>query len=574
MKKMRNIISLLLAICMVVALFAGCTGPEVKEPDDPGLQNGGDPNTGDEEKALEDYTDTMELVAFQAIGTAAPTDSTNNKYLEFIREKFNIEMKDTQFPASPEWAKVQETLGLMISSGDMPDVITMWVDASTLKMANEFVKAGMTLDVTPYLNAEKMPNLSQDWTDQILDNYRAEDGSIYMIPSFSINPENTEANYTMEPNLTFTKRADLFEELKIEDPKTPEDFYQALLKLKEQPSIDGKPFIPFQTLSGFGDLEMLVGGMFGVWTHRGEMVEAEERFTMQYEFPEYVDFLKYSAKLYREGLMDPEFFIHQNDDAYTKIKEGRVGIHVEWPNDMDQLTAAVKSVIPDADYQPFAIPKAEGVENTEYWQTATLGTMITLINKDVKDPDRIMKFIDWHATQQGWAAQCYGGPGVDENDGVWYIDEEGKSYYNTEFINEKVKEDPTYMGNTCGGWIYFLAGRLVYHIDHHGFENITESPDPQRMLARELNLSEVFTDPEYEQITAIAPGPVELAKITAITKVFTDTTQKIVSVAKTDADVEKMYDEMMQAAQKSGYTEVMQERYQRYLLWKDGSLEQ
>lgn len=131
-----------------------------------------------------------------------------------------------------------------------------------------------------------------------------------------------------------------------------------------------------------------------------------------------------------------------------------------------------------------------------------------------------------------------------------------------------------YMGQVCGGWIYFLAGRLVYHIDHQGFSNITESPDPQRMLARELNLPEVFTDPEYERITAIPAGPVELAKFTAFNKVVQDGVQKIVTTSKSDAEVETMYNEMMQNADKAGYTDIMKERYQRYLLWKDGKLEE
>lgn len=576
MKRASKWISLTIVLLLVMSLFAGCapsgTTPSGQEPDNSGTPD----NSGGqqaEDKALEDYTEPLKLVAFQAIGTASPADPVNNKYVTYIKEKFNIDMSETQFPTSPEWAKVQETLGLMISSGEMPDVVTMWVDANTLKMAKQFIDAGMCLDVTSYLEDGKMPNLEQDLTPTILDNYRSKDGKLYMIPSFTINPDNKETQYTMEPNLTFVKRADLFEKLGIEDPKTPEDFYQACLKLKEQPDVNGKPFIPFQTLSGIGDLEQMVGGMFGIWTHRGEMNEAEERFTLQYEFPEYLDFLKFASKLYREGLTDPEMFINQYDTAYAKAKEGRVGIHVEWPNDMDQLTPALRQVVPDGDYQPFAIPKVEGLENTQYWQTATLGTMITLVNKNVSDPDRIMKFIDWNVSTEGWMAQCYGGPGVDANDGVWHI-EGDKYFYNTEFMDKKVQEDPMYMGQVCGGWIYFLAGRLVYHIDHQGFSNITESPDPQRMLARELNLPEVFTDPEYERITAIPAGPVELAKFTAFNKVVQDGVQKIVTTSKSDAEVETMYNEMMQNADKAGYTDIMKERYQRYLLWKDGKLEE
>lgn len=582
MKNASKWISLMLVLVMVLGMFTGCgqkqaettepekqetTAPapeketeEVKEPEEAG------------EKALEDYTEPMTLVSYQAIGTASPADTENNKYVAYIREKFNIDLSDTQFVTSNDASKIRESLGLMIASGEMPDVITMNIDANNLKLAQEFVDSGMLLDVTEYLNAEKMPNMAQDWNDAILENYRSADGKLYMIPSFTINPDNTEAEYTMEPNMTFTKRADLFEELGLEDPKTPEDLYQILLKLKEQPDVDGQAFIPFQTLMGFGDLEMMIGGMFGIWNHRGEINEAEKRFTDRYEFPEYVDFLKYAAKLYREGLTDPEMFINSWEICYARAQEGRIGIYPMWPNELDVLTAGLRQVVADGDYQAFAVPKAEGVESSEFWQTATMGTMITLINKDVKDPERVIKFLDWNVSPEGWIAQCYGGPGVDENDGVWHM-EDGKFYYNTEFVEKMNQEDPTYMSQVCGGWAYYMLGRQIYHINHHGFENVTESPDPQRMYARELNNPEVYMNPELERIQAIPAGPVELAKYTAVDKVLQDGVQLIVTTAQDDAQVEAMYAEMIENAKKAGYTEVMEERYERYLLWKDGKLE-
>jgi ABC-type glycerol-3-phosphate transport system substrate-binding protein len=289
------------------------------------------------------------------------------------------------------------------------------------------------------------------------------------------------------------------------------------------------------------------------------------------EFPEYIDFLKYGAKLYRDGLLDPELFINSWDVNQTRVQEGRVGAYVTWPNDIQKMVAGVNAVISEARYNAFPIPKAPGVENTEYWHTGSMGSLVSLVNKNIADPERVMKYLNWQVTTEGWICACYGGPGVGEDDGMWHFGDDGTPKYNEAHVKAMMVEDPTFQG-TCGGWVYYNVGRLVYHLDHQGFTNITESANPTRMEAREYNMPEVFLSTDYDKLQAMPQGPVELAKIEAVDKVFRDGVAKIVVEAKDDAQVESMYIQMIADAASAGNMEIMKERYERWQLYKAGQL--
>lgn len=563
MKTYRKLVSALLALIMLLSCMVGCAQKETLES--PSQSNAGTSTDSPvEQTPSEGERELMKLSCYIGTGTIAPQDQTNNEYVKWIKEKFALDISETQFVSTGD--PIQE-LGLMIASGTMPDVVCFWSDSNTRELANQFADAGMIIETEEMLR--NSPHLMADLTDTAIDSFRAEDGKLYVIPSFGINPDNTEAEYTSEPNVTWIKRTDLFESLDLENPETPEDLYNILVTMKNNvQTVDGSQFIPLQAMD-YTAYEIMVGGMFGVWTHRTEINEAEERFTQYQEFPEYVDFLKYMAKLYREGLVDPELFITESQVAVSRQMEGRVGVGITWPNDIDVLEAAAKKVDSNARYNAFPIPKAEGVDVTYYSQTTTLPTMITLISKDCKDPERAMEYLDWQCSTEGWIGQCYGAPG--KGVGCWY-EENGEYYYDQDTRDAYQATDPTFENQKLGGWTYFMVGRLIYHINHHGFCNVTESPDAQRMEAREYNMPETFMDTEWDLVQAIPVGEVESVKSVAVNKILEDNYMKIVMEAKDDAQVETMYADMMEAANNAGLQEILKERYERYQMYLNGEL--
>lgn len=556
--KTRRLISLMLVLVMLLSCLAGCGAQDNNEPQGNNESQGNDtantPNEGGKE--------LMKLSCYIGTGTLEPQNQPENEYVKWIKEKFQLDISETQFVAGDP---IQE-LGLMIASGEMPDVVCFWADASTRELANQFADAGMIIETEELLR--NSPHIMADLTESAIDSFRTEDGKLYVIPSYGINPENTEAEYSSEPNLTWIKRTDLFEKLGLSDPKTPEELYDILVAMKDVDTVDGSEFIPLQAADA-SFYETMVGAMFGIWTHRDEINDAEERFTQYQEFPEYVEFLKFMSKLYREGLIDPELFVTEQQVAISRQKEARVGVGITWPNDIDVLEIAAKNVDANTRYNAFAMPKADGVENSYYWQTSTMPSMITLISKDCADPQRAMEYLDWQCSTEGWIAACYGAPG--KGTAAWY-EEDGKYYYDQATRDSYTAADPTYENQKLGGWTYFMTGRLIYHIDFQGFSNITESPDAQRMEARAYNMPEVFMDSDWDLVQAIPVGEVEAVKSIAVNKILSDSYMKIVMEAKDDAEVEAMYKDMMDQANQAGLTEILEERYDRYQLYLKGEL--
>ena len=539
MKKTRSLIAMLLMLAMLLV----CTSSLA------------------EMKPLGEYEDVIKLSMYLGTGTAEPQDQPNNEYVKWVLDKYKIDLSETQFLTGDP----NQELGLMIASGKMPDIVCFYADNQTKQLANEFAEAGMIIEVEDLLR-NNCPNLMADLNDTFIDQFRAPDGKLYMIPSGGCNPENTEANYTNEPNLTFMKRTDLFESLGLEDPKTPEDLYNVLVALSAVETANGAEFIPLQA-ANYAMYKELLGGMFGIYTHRKDINEEEQRFTVEEEFPEYVNFLKFMAKIYREGLVDPELFVTDDNVAISRQREARVGIGITWPNDIDVLEQAAQSTDPNARYNAFPIPKAEGVEKTDYWMSGTLPSMITLISADCADPERALAFVDWNVSKEGWIAQCYGAPVV----GCWY-EEDGKFFYDQAKRDEYTTADPLYENQVLGQWTYFCAYRTIYHVNHHGFENVTESPDKQRMEAREYNLPEIFVDTDWELALAIPRGEVEQLKSVAVDKVFDDGYAKIVMEAQSDEEVETMYATMMEDAVAAGLRDIEAEQYQRYQMYLNGEL--
>ena len=578
MVNLKKSVALFLSLLMVLGLLAACSGDSSGSTSTGGggttsSSGGTSTSTGGgdgEELHMRDqlaaYDDVYKLSAFLGLGTVAPPDPVNNLYAKYTREVLKIDVSDVEYTSSPELAKVLEKVGLMVAAGSMPDIVTLGWNAQVKDMVQQFVDAGMLMETEDYLR-NKMPNLWSDLNDDILDAYRMADGKIYVIPSGAINAENTERPYTIEPNLALVKRTDLWEEAGITtDPKTPEEFYEVLKTLKEKyPTMNGQEFYPFHGLAIGWDFDILFAAAFGAYTHAYlEKHPTEDRFIGVQETEEYLEYLKWAAKLYHEGLVDPEMFINNYDVLNTRGGEGRIGSYIGYPNDIDNYTNQAKLVDPDAMYNALPLPRVEGLESTMYWHQPGLGSQITMISKNAGDADRIVKYIDWQMTTEGWIFNCYGGPGANENEGPSRFNEDGYTLsYNTEFMQEIVKTEPTYTAS-CGGWSYFNVQRIVYHIDHLGYTNITESPDPQRLEAREYNLGETVINYDYDRYLAIAYGPLEQAKAAAVEKVRSDGLAKIITSGTSDEHVEQLYEQWISDLISAGWHDIAKERYAAY----------
>jgi ABC-type glycerol-3-phosphate transport system substrate-binding protein len=400
---------------------------------------------------------------------------------------------------------------------------------------------------------------------EILDSFRnPSDGKLYVLPEFTVRPDLVE-ELTVAVNNVLIIREDWLKKLNLSAPKTPDELYSVLKAFKTLPDINGQPVMPYSPLWVGNEINYHFGGMFGIHRYKNAVDDNEQRMIDYREKPEYLEYLKFSSKLFREGLINPEAYKMEWQQVYNDINpRGIVGLQSMWPNSISDINTQLQKVDPNAKMVPIPLPKAPGVEKSMIERINTLGTSAVIINKNFPDPERLFKFMDWQASNEGWASVVWGPPSKDN--GSWYIDENGRLIDNFDVEKTKLAENPRWSADVLGGWAYGLYGVLKY--THNLVLDEFRPVNEMRALAKELYKDEIFIDNTYDRFMTLAPGPIRETKGTDLDKIFTETEARIIMTAKDDSDVEKMYQEMMVQANKAGFIDIMKEDYKRYMALK------
>lgn len=181
-------------------------------------------------------------------------------------------------------------LPVMIASGDLPQVIPS-CGAPNQSYLLSAAQGGTFWDITElikqYKNLSSMPKL-------VYENVSI-DGKLYGIPRF-----RPLARYT------FVYRKDWADALGLQTPKTLDEFYSMLKAFTENdPDKNGKK-------DTYGISAMIIntafnpdfGLMFGAPNNWGEK---DGKFVKAEETPEYLEGLKFTKRLYDEGLLNKDF---------------------------------------------------------------------------------------------------------------------------------------------------------------------------------------------------------------------------------------------------------------------------
>lgn len=570
-----KMLSLAVALIFLAMSFAGCGGGNAsKDGNNDTSSQGGDTvatSTQEKEKTLEEYSEEMKLTAYQGANYGGPSSAKDTDYAKYVKQRFKINVDEFIWPAGED---VAQRLSTFVASGEMPDVVQAPADAKTLGVFRQMEEAGLLLDVEEYLN-KYAPETMRYFTPTILDAYRNPNSNkLFLIPGFTINPD-LQGELTVAVNEVLMYREDLLKKAGLEVPKTPDEFYNLLKAFKAMDAPNGKKIIPFsplwnlsQAYTRFGNQNNIythIGAMFGIHKYRTATVDEESRMKDEHETPEYLSYLKFANKLFREGLINLEAYSIEWQKIYNEMApNGLVGVTVMWPSEIAGISSQLKKVAPEGEYKPMPLPRVDGVGNTEMGYQNTLGTSVIAINKNVADPERLFKYINWLSTREGWATMTWGPPSKDK--GTWYISEDGKYIDNPSALTELSKENPKYATDVLGAWAFGLPGILKYTQDLVLDE--ARPREPIRQMAKEMYDGDMYLNTIFDVFYASPNGPVAKQKKTDLDKIFTEGEAKIIMNSKSDEEVEKAYKSMMDTAAKAGYYDVLKEDYQRYIAIK------
>ena len=420
--KKTKFLALLLVAVMVFSVITACT--KKGDPDQPGgdqpggtVTEPGGTTTPDEkpaEQKLEPITFTMFVAG---PGEAPPKD---NKIVKKLQEITGVTI-DFEFLVGD----MEQKVGIMIASGDYPDLIGAGQARGRFLNANSFAAVDDYLPNYPNLWKHYEPYLdtlrsvSADNKIYILDiwgrQYRLEDGQ----DDFYEGDYNGPAFWTQKDVLAWDGYS---------YPKTLDAYFDLLERyFKAHPTIDGQPTLGFEVHSqdwrSFclkNAPQHLIGGR-----NEGDVVVHPDTLKVEiYQNKWYAkEYYKKLNEVFKKGLIHPETFSRNYDNYLSVISTGRVlGMFDQQWNFQDGESVLVSEGKIERTYVPLGISlDGSDVPYNRVRSEGIIGGNGMGISVKCKDIERALQFMDTLLEEDVHRLMYWGIEGED-----YYVDENGR----------------------------------------------------------------------------------------------------------------------------------------------------
>lgn len=354
--------------------------------------------------------ETQQADAAQKLTIMANYDSpdlsaTDKKFIETIEQKNNVDL-EFNIPPITGYA---EKLQLMLSSGDYPDVV--FFQNTTDPSFQNAVKEGLLLPVNDYIKNE--PELMKYTYQSEWDSLKVnQDDKIYGIPRTSILR-----------NDGYWVREDWLKKVGIQVPAdglvTIEQFEDILKKFTfDDPDGNGK-----DDTYGFAGgvnankvFDPILTGAFGElgWqkTEGGEYPYMDAKYDA--ESTKYKDALAFMAKLYKEGVLDPDSATNDDTKRKERFWRGVTGVFPGFAAHYTWHLPEIQKQTPGAELTYIWVKGEDGKASFNSVALSSTGTWgFWAITKNAKDPQKAADVLNTWLTDDVWETVKNGYEGVD-----------------------------------------------------------------------------------------------------------------------------------------------------------------
>lgn len=320
-----------------------------------------------------------------------------NKAIQLFQERMNVKL-DVEMAQN-----VTEQLNLYVASGDVPDIVR----ADSMTYIN-YLDTGYFLELTDLLN-EYGQDILATVSQKAWDMTRVGE-KIYVIPY-----ENYSSKYTVGI------RADWLRELGItlSNPTHFSEFgesltldeYTDILRAftAEDPDGNGENDTYGLSTGSASDWKTTFMHIFSAFGGQPTQYYADENgIVLPWEATQgFRSALEYLAGLWQEGVIDPEIFILNADQARQKMARGVAGSFCGWWSTAYQLVeAGALDINPEADWQPIYVTANDGKSMAMLDNGMITGTV--MISKSCENPEKAMEMLNYMITPEGWMLNKYG----------------------------------------------------------------------------------------------------------------------------------------------------------------------
>lgn len=388
---MKRKMAVLIAGVMFMSSLAACTDSSEDSSEGQATES-----TQSDESASSDTVKADKTLDLFVNFTWFPSDSWTGIIPETITEKTGIAFDVTR-------ATDENQLGVMIASGELPDVI--FTDSSLDRLSDSSVCYSYNELIDKY-NIDWKPDDERIAIAQNKNLNKDDENYYTLLSAYSTNAEWESAKDVVAPQLgCLYYRKDIWESLGSPKMDTMEDIENVLEMVKEKypdmiPLSAGSPtwrFTPFYEWFG-GRPEFLYDEADGVIKYR----DTTENF---------YNTAKFVNSLYQKGLFPEEnLAITNQDDAKQQFTVGKSFMY-EWNGrtlHVDELKSEIQRNITDADVAIVPIP-----DDSKEIQTSDAGWAGVFISKNCKDPEAAIKMISYLNSDEGRRLVVWGREGTD-----------------------------------------------------------------------------------------------------------------------------------------------------------------
>lgn len=433
-KRTTRWISLILA-ALLAAGTAGCSSAQSgTESGQSQPQSQGETNSAGGETESGDVTTLSWFSDVTGWGPSGWDSSvTSSPLLDAIESDIGLTFQIEQPPTDAD-----TKLGLMIASGELPDLISV----TDTDIINQLIDSGKVWDLQTFLeqyapDSHLLSDFPEDIKQALVDKF----GGWYTYPSHMNSADSRKLFPPSDPiyEATSTKGANgaimfnlsIMEDLGItqDDVMTESGFYAACQKiLDEGYTVNGKPVLPLilQADSWIGtSLDDILAGDFGAVP-----VDEEGNYRHLELSPAYYDALKFLNTCINSGYLDVNTLTIDETALNSYLENGQVFC---WIGNSAQFQK--KQTIPFDSFGP--ILSDSGARPTiRIEQQAGTGWIQTLVSTDCQSPEKIAELLTFASSKEGMLLNDYGTEGedytIDEN-GIVTRTEEGQSRFENEY---------------------------------------------------------------------------------------------------------------------------------------------
>ncbi|MFE5323892.1 extracellular solute-binding protein [Paenibacillus sp. NPDC056579] len=453
---MYKIVTSSVASVMVLSLLAGCSGTG-KEPG--GAVKEGSP----EASAKKTFTALLD-------NNATFPYSKDWPFWKWLEEKTGVTLQ-VQTPSG----KLTDSLNLTIASNNLPDLMSM----PSRRDSDRFGQQGALVNILDYL--DQMPNLKK-WIEKYPDEAKAmlaADGKMYMFPNQGFGETN---------RMIWMYREDIFKKHGLTMPKTYEELYQTMKKLKEAYPDSYPLSLRFGQIPDEMYAHMTTNYQTGADAYY-DFDKKEWRYGPIED--NYKAMVAMWNKFYKEGLIPPDFLSIQTKQWQDTMSTDKSFITIDYISRVDFFNNAMKKEKPDYNMQFMAPPAGlpGGKQLNPYFHYLDGGMTVASTSKNVKD---VMKFMDFFYTEEGKTLASWG------KEGDSYVVENGQKKFKPEFtdVTEMRKITGLQANRGVYTWIDYNSHLSLFSKDLQNAYKEAAKYDPVAMQPRPS-----FTEKENEVLS-------------------------------------------------------------------------